>query len=75
MAMEVRIQVGDKHYAIDAEYVPPIGTTIRAHKHLFDGGTYPLLEITNHEWRLEEAQEEGGNPVLYVTLKTRIVAT
>jgi hypothetical protein len=59
MADSVTIQVGDKNYAIQPDHLPPVGTRITAHKHLYDGGTYPLLEVVGHEWRLEEAPEEN----------------
>jgi hypothetical protein len=72
MADSVTIQVGDKNYAIQPDHLPPVGTTITAHKHLYDGGTYPLLEVVAHEWRLEEAPEENALPVFSITIKTRI---
>ena len=73
MADRVSIQVGDKNWAIEPDHLPPVGTVIMAHKHLFDGGSYPLLEVVAHEWRLEEAPEENAFPVFSVTIKTRIV--
>ena len=74
MATQITIQVGKKHYALDpGELLPPAGTRILAHKHLSDdGGTQLELEVTAHEWRLEEP-EPDGNPAFSVTVKTRIV--
>lgn len=73
MADSVVIQIGEKNYAILPDHLPPVGTRIVAHKHLYDGGTSPLLEVVAHEWRLEESPEENGVPVFSVTIKTRIV--
>ena len=73
MPDNVTIQVGDKNYAIEPSHLPPVGTHIVAHKHLFDGGTYPLLEVVEHEWRLEEGPDENSFPVFVITIKTRIV--
>jgi len=73
MADSVAIQVGDKNYAIQPDHLPPLGTKITAHKHLHDRGTYPLLEVVAHEWRLEEPPEDNGLPVFSITIKTRIV--
>lgn len=73
MADNVTIQVGDTNYTIEPDHLPPIGTSITVHKHLYDGGTYPLLEVMAHEWRLEEAPDENSLPVFSITIKTRIV--
>ncbi len=73
MADNVTIQVGDKHYAIQPNHLPPVGTRIKADKHLYDGGTCPLLEVVAHEWRLDQAPEENALPVFSITIKTRIV--
>jgi hypothetical protein len=74
----VTIQVGDKNYSIEPDHLPPVGTKITAHKHLYDGGTYPVLEVVAHEWRLEEAPAENGGPenrlpVFSITIKTRMI--
>jgi len=37
------------------------------------GGTYPLVEVVTQEWRLDQPPEENANPVLSITIKTRIV--
>ncbi len=73
MADMVTIQVGDKNYAIQPDHLPPVGTKITAHKHLYDGGTYLLLEVVAHEWRLEEEPEENGLPFFSIAIKTRFV--
>lgn len=73
MADRVSIEVGSKHYVIEPDNLPPIGTRIMAHKHLYDGGTSPVLEVTEHEWHLDEGSEYNDGPAFSITIKTRIV--
>ncbi|HZZ79544.1 MAG TPA: hypothetical protein VFE62_13570 [Gemmataceae bacterium] len=73
MATHVRINVGEKIYALEADLIPPVGTKLPAHKHLSAGGTAQLLEVIAHEWRLEEGSGENENPELWLMVKTRIV--
>lgn len=73
MADSVTIQIGDRNCVIQTDHLPPVGTKFTAHKHLYDGGTYPLLEVVAHDWRLEEAPEENGLPIFRITIKTRIL--
>ena len=73
MATKVTIEVGKNHFALGESLIPPIGTRVTAHKHLYDGGTYPILEVVEHEWRLSEADEAGGLAFFDVTVKTKIV--
>ena len=78
MASYVKIQIEhDKYVGLETDLLPPVGTRIVAHKHLYDGGSYPILEVVSHEWRIEDAvadslKEEAG-PKLIVWVKTRIV--
>ena len=73
MATQITIQVGDKHYAVDSVFLPPVGTKFTAHKHLFDGGTTPTLVVVAHEWQLDEPVDEKGNASFSVWVKTRVV--
>ena len=77
METAITMQVGDRNLAVAPGFLPPIGTRIHVHKHLFDGGTYPTVEVLEHEWRLEEPQpDENGDdvlPLFTVLIKTRIV--
>ncbi len=73
MTDNIRIQVGDKHYAIQPDHLPPVGTRLMVHKHLYDGGTSPMLEVIAHEWRLDEPPEEKALPVFSIIIKTQVV--
>ena len=64
---------GYPHRGLTSDTLPPVGTHFQVHKHLTDGGTYLMLEVVNHEWRLEEPQEEDGCAFFSVTIRTRIV--
>ena len=71
--MRVVIQVGEKRHVVDTSILPPVGTKLAAHKHLYDGGTSPLLEVLGYEWQLEEAPSINGKPEFSILIKTRIV--
>ena len=74
MAFYITLNVGKTNYAMETGVLPPVGTRIVAHKHFYDGGTYPVLEVIEHEWRLEEGGEDATTvPVFDITVKTRIV--
>ena len=71
MNTSVLLQVGDKFLAVAPGFLPPVGTRISVHKHLNDGGFYPLVEVVAHEWRLNEPVEDDALPAFEVTIKTR----
>lgn len=75
----VCIEIPGKHYLhIEPDYLPPIGTKVQLHKHLYDGGTTLLLEVVDHEWRLDDDNiDESGEPKtpsFDITIRTKIVA-
>ena len=74
----VSIEIPGKHFlCIEPAYLPPVGTRIQLHKHLYDGGTTLLLEIIEHDWCLEDDTTDlDGNPqspTFSIRLRTRIV--
>lgn len=73
MADNVTIQVGEKNFSIQPNHLPPVGTRILAHKHLYDGGTSPLLEVVGQEWWLDEPADENELPAFSIFIKTRII--
>lgn len=42
------------YLAVQDGPIPAVGTRFDVHKHLYDGGTYLSLEVTSHEWTLDE---------------------
>ena len=68
---------GKPHLCIEPDFLPPVGARIQLHKHLYDGHTALLLEITKHEWLLnDDTTDIDGNPqspTFRIYLRTRIV--
>lgn len=62
---------GHPFQRVQTNNLPPVGTRVMVHKHLKDGGTYMKLEVTSHEWRLEETNEENGNAFFSIAIRTR----
>ncbi len=58
---------------VQTNNLPPVGTRFMVHKHLTDGRVSMNLEVTLHEWRLEEPQEENGNAFFSITVHTRLI--
>ena len=71
MQSYVKIEVGAKNYYVHSNVLPPVGETIIVDKRLCENGISPELEVVAHEWKLEPSPDVDGNPVLYVTIKTR----
>lgn len=59
---------------VSVHLLPPVGTRFTVHKHLTDGGTYMTLEVTEHEWRLEEANEMEDKPGFSIKVRTKRIA-
>ena len=68
--MNVVIELGSVHHSMDFDHLPPIGTKISVHKHLMEDGCSAMLEVTGHDWRIEDADSEG-NAFVCVTIRTR----
>jgi hypothetical protein len=66
----VWLEVGARRYAVEADHLPPVGTTIPVHKHV-DAGQTREVEVTALSWVLEEPAEPGGRPRLEVLIRTR----
>ena len=77
METDVTMEVGSRHVAVAPGFLPPVGTRVYVHKHLTEGGTSAIVEVLEHEWRLEEPRPnnegEDGLPVFTVLIKTRLV--
>lgn len=69
----VTLQVADRNFALSADILPPVGTKMTVHKHFYDGGTAPTIEIIEHEWWLDDSGREDGGYEFSVMLKTRII--
>ena len=72
----VTLQIGGTHHHIDCEFLPPIGTRVSVDKYVAGEGAGAVVEVTDHEWRLNEAPaddrgEPTGEPTLDITLRTR----
>ena len=74
----IALEIPGKHFlGIEPDFLPPVGTRIQLHKHLYDGGTTLILEVIEHEWRLQDDTTDiNGNeqsPTFNIHLRTRIV--
>lgn len=73
---DVTVEIpGFDSQVVSPDLVPPVGASFTVHKHLTDGGTTLHLEVTAHEWRLEEPQEiDGGSPYFSLQIKTKLIS-
>ena len=73
MAENVYLQVGDSNVVVAAGNLPPVGTRIHVHKCLTADGGSVEVEVTAHEWRLEEPEAEAGLPAFSIMIRTKRV--
>ena len=65
---EVSIQIeGNRYCTFAGGFVPPIGTRIVVHKHMTPDGEFVTVQVTGHEWVIEDG------PYLRVSCQTRVV--
>lgn len=71
--MEITLAVGELNYVMNVEILPPVGTYIYVHKHLTDDGSQATVEVTGHEWRLEESHVEEAPEITVPDLQVKIL--
>jgi hypothetical protein len=69
MAGRAWLEIDEERYSVNVDFLPPVGTKIAVHKNV-DGGGTKEVEVTGHEWRMEPASEEDGDPTLEVIIKS-----
>ena len=73
MASWVKINIGSKNWAIKADFLPPVGTILRVHKHLTEEGNAARIEVVSHDWSLEEDFNEDDPGVTFPKIEVRVL--
>ena len=65
---EVNVQIeGNRFCTFSGGLIPPVGARVSVHKHLTSDGEFLTVQVTSHEWQIEEG------PLLKVWAYTRVV--